>query len=262
MVGRKKFRTFEEIKGKAWSCISNWKNTFISQARKEVLFKFVVQAISTYTMSLFQLSRKICHQITSYMSHFWWGNMNKQRGVHWRRWELLGDIKIQGRLGFRDIEAFNKALLAKQIWHVLQNPSSLASQILRAKYFPFRDIMTARTKPSLIWWSLHSSINFVREGMFWKIGTRHNVRIWHDKWLPLTSFKAQSPISLLPGDTKVTDLIEPATHSCNCDLISKISTRRKLTLFTKSQLASLRQWTNKSSGQLIMDLSRLNQLIS
>lgn len=163
------------------------------------------------------------------------------------------------------LEAFNNTLLAKKIQQILQNPSSLVGQILEAKYFPSRDILTSilGTKPSLIWQSLHSSITLVKDGVFWKIGIGQNVRIWHDKWLPTPiSFKAQSPISLLPGDTKVTDLIEPATHSCNCDLISKISTRRKLTLFTKSQLASLRQWTNKSSGQLIMDLSRLNQLIS
>lgn len=130
IVGSKKYRTFEEIKDKVWRRISNWKNTFLSQARKEVLLKFVVQAIPTYTMSLFWFPQKICHLITSSMSHFWWGNMTKQKGVHWKRWELLDDTKSQGGIGFRELEAFNKALLAKQIGRILQNPSSLVGQIL------------------------------------------------------------------------------------------------------------------------------------
>jgi hypothetical protein len=39
-------------------------------------------------------------------------------------------------LGFRDISAFNEALLAKQGWRLMTNPDSLISKVLKAKYFP------------------------------------------------------------------------------------------------------------------------------
>lgn len=58
MVGSKKYRTFEEIKDKVWSRMSYWKNTFLSQIKKEVLLKSIVQAISTYAMKIFLLPQK------------------------------------------------------------------------------------------------------------------------------------------------------------------------------------------------------------
>ena len=37
-------------------------------------------------------------------------------------------------LGFRDLEAFNEALLAKQLSRILTSPNLLMSKVIRAKY--------------------------------------------------------------------------------------------------------------------------------
>jgi hypothetical protein len=58
--------------------------------------------------------------------------------------------KRQGGMGFRDIHCFNLALLAKQAWRLLDNPDSLCVTILRAKYFPDGDLMTASLKKDLL----------------------------------------------------------------------------------------------------------------
>jgi hypothetical protein len=52
-VGRSKEQTFSFIKDRVWKKISNWKNSFLSQAGKEVLLKAVIQAIPTYCMGVF-----------------------------------------------------------------------------------------------------------------------------------------------------------------------------------------------------------------
>ena len=40
-------------------------------------------------------------------------------------WDDISKSKFMGRLGFRNIELFNLALLAGQAWHLVQEPDSL-----------------------------------------------------------------------------------------------------------------------------------------
>ena len=55
--------------------------------------------------------------------------------MHWIGWEKLSKVKQSGGLGFRDLESFNQAFLAKQLWRILTRPNLLVSKILKARYF-------------------------------------------------------------------------------------------------------------------------------
>lgn len=196
MVGKNKYKAFEAIKDKVWAKISNWKNMYLSQASKEVLLKLVVQALRAYAMSLFLLPWKICKNMVSSMTNLWWSYMNKSRGIHWRAWKRLGETKSYGGLGFRDLEGFNKALLAKQVWHLLKNPDSLAGRTLKVKYFPSTNFLEANLgrKPSLLWRSLKSSFDVIKEGMFQRIGNGRDTYICKKKkWLPVPITSQSSP---------------------------------------------------------------------
>ena len=52
-------------------------------------------------------------------------------------------LKAQGGMGFRNLQVFNKAMLAKQLWRVLQNLTPLVARVLKARYFPTGDILNA-----------------------------------------------------------------------------------------------------------------------
>ncbi|XP_041009440.1 uncharacterized protein LOC121253499 [Juglans microcarpa x Juglans regia] len=156
VIGKSKYNTFRGIKERVWKKISNWKNSFLSSAGKEVLIKAVLQAIPTYTMSVFKLPKNLCKELNSLMANFWWGNQSNSSRIHWCSWEILRKPKGREGLGFRDLESFNVALLAKQGWRFLQNPGSMATKIFKEKYFSSVTLFEAKLKyrPSFIWRSV------------------------------------------------------------------------------------------------------------
>jgi hypothetical protein len=54
--------------------------------------------------------------------------------------------KKEGGMGFRDLHAFNLAMLAKQTWRLLNNPDSLCATILCARYYPDGKLLEAGPK--------------------------------------------------------------------------------------------------------------------
>lgn len=57
------------------------------------------------------------------MCKFWWGNLRTNRGIHWCNQSSLCIPKAYGGIGFRDLSNFNKALLTKQGWKLITNPT-------------------------------------------------------------------------------------------------------------------------------------------
>jgi hypothetical protein len=116
----------------------------LSKAGRSVLVKSVLQAVPAYTMSCFHFSKKLCQQLSSISSHFWWGAADGKGKVHWISWEKMCRSQRDGGLGFRDYEIFNQALLAKQGWRMLTNPDSLCARVLKARYFKKCGFMEAK----------------------------------------------------------------------------------------------------------------------
>jgi len=88
-------------------------------------------------------------------------------------------------MGFRDLEAFNDALLAKQVWRLLNEPSSLLACLLQAKYYPGGDILTARLghRPNFTWRGLWAVRTIIEKGSRRVIGDGLSIDIWHAGFL-------------------------------------------------------------------------------
>ena len=64
-MGRLKEKTFNYLKDQVWKRIQGWKQKLLSQAGKEILIKAVGQAIPSYAMSCFDLTKTLCDAIST-----------------------------------------------------------------------------------------------------------------------------------------------------------------------------------------------------
>jgi hypothetical protein len=140
-------------------------------------------------------------------------------------WEKMGRSKYGGGMGFRDIVLFNKVMLAKQGWIILQNPTSLTAQIFKAKYYPRGDFMGAAigNQPLYAWRSIWQARELLSQGLVWRVGDGKSSKIWRDCWLPTPhTFKVQiCPLSM-DSNSLVASLFDQLTRNWNSDLLQEV----------------------------------------
>lgn len=107
-------------------------------------------------------------------------------GCSGKKWDSLCLTKNEGGLGFQELGAFNQALLARQTWQVLSNPSSLFASVLLGKYSfgkTFLNIPCAKAT-SWGWKSLMWGRELLKEGLIWRVGNGQSIKPFEDLWIP------------------------------------------------------------------------------
>jgi hypothetical protein len=172
-LGASKSKEFEYLKERIWQRIQGWKERLLSKAGKEIMIKAVAQAIPTYAMSCFDLTKSLCDEISSMICRYWWSQQDEKQRCHWIGWDKMTKSKQDGGLGFRDLHVFNMAMLARQSWRLLQNPDSLCCIVLKALYFANTSILHAYAKPgmSYTWRSILKGLEVLKEQIVWRVGT-------------------------------------------------------------------------------------------
>ncbi|KAK6159609.1 hypothetical protein DH2020_006923 [Rehmannia glutinosa] len=176
-------------------------------------------------MSCFKLPDIILDEIQQMAARFWWGSSSDKKKLHWLSWDKLSCNKSNGGLGFRNLRAFNLAMLSKQAWRILTSPSSLLSRVLKAKYFPDRDFLAASlgSRPSWSWRSILETRPLIRLGARRLIRSGNSTRIWFDPWIPRHSdFHPRTTPNTLHPNATVSALIDAPTKTWKEDLIKSI----------------------------------------
>ena len=254
IMGRSKRRAFNEIKDRIWKRLQGWKEKLLSQADREILIKAVIQAIPSYAMCCFRFPASLCDEICSMANRFWWGQRGDARKIHWINKAKLIKSKMEGGMGFRDLQLFNKALLG---WRLIQEPHALVSRFLKAKYFPNSSFLEARlsSNASYIWRSICESRHVLKSGLRWRVGTRSGISIWNDAWLLSPStYKVITPARVLNVDATVDSLIDLNLMKWNVNLLKEIFVPRDVEVIQQIPL-SLRKpcdkliWTGTPNGK-------------
>ncbi|XP_058222364.1 uncharacterized protein LOC131332256 [Rhododendron vialii] len=125
--GRSKKEAMAYIKDKILGKIHGWKSRTLPQASKEVLI-----------------------------------NGDGGGKIHWGSCEKLTEAKRNGGMGFRDLEAFNCALLAKQFWRMMQTPMLTGYKCLKSdNWIPSwsREKPISYPPPNCQWTKVYDFIN-------------------------------------------------------------------------------------------------------
>jgi hypothetical protein len=70
------------------------------------------------------------------------GDSTEKRGMYWKSWYKISILERKDGIGFRDFESFNAAMLGKQAWRLLENPTGLCTRVL--KDFIFLRVISSR----------------------------------------------------------------------------------------------------------------------
>ncbi|OVA00100.1 hypothetical protein BVC80_1327g3 [Macleaya cordata] len=127
------------------------------------------------------------------------------------------------RLGFRNLEGFNLALLAKIGWRLLSERDTLWVQILKHKYFlhgnPLKII--SKKNSSWLWKCITKGFIQIKKFGVWEIRDGSRVDIWEDIWIPnITTLTEKPSIDTLSNINKVKDLSIEGTRVWNSDLLA------------------------------------------
>ncbi|KAG7584349.1 Ribonuclease H-like superfamily [Arabidopsis suecica] len=187
-LGGSKTKIFSFVQDRLQVRINGWSAKFLSKGGKEVMIKSVVAALPTYVMSCFRLPKSITSKLTSAVAKFWWSSNGESRGMHWMAWDKLCSSKSEGGVGFRNVDDFNSALLAKQLWRLIMAPESL-----------------------------------VLKGLIKRVGSGASISVWEDSWIP-TQFPrpAKSNGSITDPSLKVNQLIDSRSNFWNMNLLAEL----------------------------------------
>ena len=147
---------------------------------------------------------------------------------------------MDGGLGFKDLESFNLALLAKQWWRLVQNERSLSHKVLKAKYFPYSTLHQAQkgSKASYLWASLLEGKRVVEQGANWRVGDGKSINVWNDRWIKKPpDFKVHKPDQVQPTPMHVERLFQNGKMEWNKEVIRELMGEEETSLVEKIPLS-------------------------
>ncbi|KAH1039299.1 hypothetical protein J1N35_041042 [Gossypium stocksii] len=113
LVGKKKSLPFNDNLNRFSCRINRWSKRLLLYGGREVFIKSILQALSTYALSVFLAPRGTIEEMQSKVRRIWWACKNKDRGWAMLAWNKICYPKGMGGLGFKDFHLFNIALLGR-----------------------------------------------------------------------------------------------------------------------------------------------------
>ncbi|KAG5531062.1 hypothetical protein RHGRI_025876 [Rhododendron griersonianum] len=182
----KRKEIFQEIINKIDDKCQGWVSLLLNKAGRLSLLKYILTSMLVFHMSNLKFPVYVTKKISSILSNFLWSGAANKKSYHWKKWDSLCLSNSDGGLGVKDLQLFNQALLAKQSWRILDQPTCLFSSFFLSKYCNSTPFLESKA-PSSCSWSWKSILygkDALIKGIRWQVGNGVKISIWNDFWLP------------------------------------------------------------------------------
>lgn len=181
--------------------------------------------------------------------------MENKKKIHWIAKEKLCIPIKDGGLGFKDIQLFNQALLAKKAWRFMQFPNCLMVLFLKSRYcgnLPFLQGEVGK-RPSFAWRSILHGRILLNEGIRQMVGDGCSLRVWTSPWLQDGRLRAPLMKNILVDlKLRVKDLIDFFSKSWKLDVLDDLFFQRDVDLIKQIKPVVSSPdfwcWIHKNSG--------------
>ncbi|XP_028125748.1 uncharacterized protein LOC114322601 [Camellia sinensis] len=196
--------------------VKSWTNRALSYAGRSQLIQSILFSMQVYWSSLFILPKKVIREIDSILRAFLWSGTDLKTHSAKIAWDFVCAPKNEGGLGFKSLDIWNRAAIAKHIWFLFSGGEGsmwcqwVKSYLLKGKSFW---IVKVPNDPSWVWRKLLSLRKWVSPLIKHKIGCGDTTFLWFDNWHPIGPLwnKFGDRIiydSALNSDTKVSKIID------------------------------------------------------
>lgn len=198
----RRFSTWNAIMENFSRRLASWKARYISLGGRIVLINSVLSSLPVFYFSIYRAPKGVLKYLNNLQKKFLWGGSVDKKSIHWVKWEDVCRSKEEGGLVVKDLDSFNRSLLAKWEWRWISDEQSLWKSFLKSKFgmnsarFWSEEVRNRVVRCSLWWRDMAMVVEGYRGWKDWfgknisrEVGNGVSTWFWYDKWVGNTDLK-------------------------------------------------------------------------
>nr|GEV72919.1 retrovirus-related Pol polyprotein from transposon TNT 1-94 [Tanacetum cinerariifolium] len=198
--------------------------------RRLQLIAFVLESIHTYWCCVFLLPKSVVKDINRIMKNFLWSHTDESKGKAKIAWKSVCKPKSEGELGLKDLMWWNKALLVKHLWNIVNKKDTLWVRWVNTVKLRGVSIWVVQRKDcdSWGWKNLLAIRDLIMDHVLYKTSNEENIHMWYDNWSglgPLINFITHRDLynARLNKDSCVADMISNGAWKIASEWVGNLS---------------------------------------
>ncbi|GLJ14706.1 hypothetical protein SUGI_0238400 [Cryptomeria japonica] len=180
-------RLWEPVKEKIKQRVSSWKGKWLSNVGRATMIKALLSSIPIYQLSCLPLAQGAKDKIEKLLKKFYCQGPNDQKKLVTISWDKICKPREMGGVGTKNMDWQGKALGAKLVWTLYQNPKKKWARILQHKYLSNGDPSCIFRTPcppqgSRIWNFMMNCKQLILDRLTWDVANGNKARFWGDSW--------------------------------------------------------------------------------